>query len=162
MADFSNIASLVVNEETLREYTFDLIQGEPSIWLAPATDENKPYLEERLRLALEAAEQAPRLPRGKRPKITAAQMAADMEKDRETNRVLLARCCARKWGTTPVDATGNKPEFSEQNCYDFLKALPSHMFDPFQNWAGNIYNFVERPPISSAAGEALGEELPKG
>jgi len=156
MADFSNLKSLDVSDETLAEYTFDMIPGDPSIWLAPATDANKCYLDERLRLALEKAEKAPRAPRGKRMKLTPEQMAKDMEDDRESARVLLARCCAKKWGTPPKDASGDEPEFSEQNCYDFLKAMPDYMFDPFNNWAQNIYNFVERPELDEAGADALG------
>lgn len=155
MAKF-DFSALAVSEETTAEYVFAMIPGDPSIIFAPATDANKAFLDERLRLSIERAERTVRLPRGKAAKQTPADLARGIEEDRETDRVLLSRCCAKAWGTAPTDVDGKQPEFSEQECYDFLKALPDYMFDPVRNWASNVYNFVERPDLDGEESRQLG------
>lgn len=154
MADFSNLKPLHISAETLAEYTFDDIPGEPSIWLAPATDANPHYQSERLRVSIERAEAAEKAPRNRKRKVVLTN--EDIEADRELDRELLARCCAKKWGTPPVDVHGKTPEFSEANCYDFFKALPNYMFDPLRNFAANPFNFVPRTGISDDQARDLG------
>lgn len=154
MADFSNLKPLHISEETLAEYTFDDIPGEPSIWLAPATDANQHYQAERLRVSIERAEAAEKAPRNRKRKV--ALTVEDIEADRELDRELLARCCAKKWGTPPKDVTGKEPEFSEANCYDFFKALPNYMFDPLRNFVANPFNFVDRTGITETQARELG------
>ncbi len=156
MADFSNLKPLHISEETLAEYTFDDIPGEPSIWLAPATDANPNYQSERLRVSIERAEAAEKLPRNRKRKV--ALTVDDIEADRELDRELLARCCAKKWGTAPQDAKGATPEFSEANCYDFFKALPNYMFDPLRNFVANPFNFVTRTGITEEQARDLGND----
>ena len=154
MADFSNLKPLHISEETLAEYTFDDIPGEPSIWLAPATDANPHYQGERLRVSIERAEAAEKAPRNRKRKV--ALTVDDIEADRELDRELLARCCAKKWGTPPKDVNGKEPEFSEANCYDFFKALPNYMFDPLRNFVANPFNFVDRTGITESQARDLG------
>jgi len=154
MADFSNLKPLHISEETLAEYTFDDIPGEPSIWLAPATDANNHYQSERLRVSIERAEAAEKEPRNRKRKVSLT--VDDIEADRELDRELLARCCAKKWGTPPKDVTGKEPEFSEANCYDFFKAMPNYMFDPLRNFVANPFNFVNRTGITEEQARDLG------
>lgn len=156
MADFSNLKPLHISEETLAEYTFDDIPGEPSIWLAPATDANPHYQSERLRISIERAEKAEKEPRNRKRKVVLTN--DDIEADRELDRDLLARCCAKKWGTPPVDAHGQTPEFTAGNCYDFFKALPNYMFDPLRNFVANPFNFVDRTGITDEQARALGND----
>lgn len=157
MVDFSNIAALDVDEKTEAEYTFDLVPGLPSIFFSPAHDSNPRFLDERLRLSVERAEKLVRAPRGKRPaKQTPDDLKRQLEEDREQDRVLLARTCALRWGTPPKDVNGAEPEFSPDNCYAFLKALPNYMLDPLRNWAANIYNFVNDPAVSEEEAGQLG------
>jgi hypothetical protein len=100
MVDFSNLKALEVTGETLKEYTFDLIPGEPSIFLAAAHDSNKAFLDERLRLSIEEAAKFAAEPRNKRKATqTPEELAADIEADRDRDRKLIARACARRWGT---------------------------------------------------------------
>jgi hypothetical protein len=153
--DFSNVRALAVTKETTAEYSFPFIPGEPSIVLAPATDANEAFLNERLRLQIESVEKAPEA-RKKSRKITAEEMKESMAEEREMDRLLISRTCARSWGVAPRDVNGNQPEFTPDNCYDFLKALPDYMFDPLRNFAANIYNFVKRPTVSEEDAERLG------
>lgn len=162
MVDFSNLKKLDVNEASEAEYIFEDIPGEPSIWSRPMTDANPVFLNERVRLAVERAEASSKETRGARRKRMLS--AEQLEEDRELDRILIARTCALRWGTAPKDVDGNEPEFSEQNCYDFLKALPSYMVDPYRGFLANVYNFIDRSALAGAdetegdddGGETLG------
>lgn len=146
--------ALTPTDETLREYVFDMIPGEPSIWAAPATDENKKYQNERLRIQIADAEQTAK-GKAKSSKLDADDMVRQSEKSVKTDKILIARACAKKWGTAPTATDGTQPEFSEANCLAFLMALPDYMFHPFNRYIGNIFNFVDRP---TADGEDLGND----
>ncbi len=152
MVDFSHLAKLDVNEASEAEFVFEDIPGEPSIWFKPMTDANPDYLNERVRLAVERAEQANKETKGQRRKRILS--ADQLEEDRELDRILMARTCAVRWGTAPKDVKGDTPEFNEQNCYDFLKAVPSYMFDPCRGFVSNVYNFVDRNALAGASGSA--------
>lgn len=157
MADFSNLKLLDVTNDTTAEYVFPDVPGEPSIILAPAHDSNETFRNERLRRQIERAERFTKGPRGRGAgKSTPESLARQLEDDREVDRQLIARACARGWGKAPRDVNGDEPEFTPDNCYDFLKALPNYMFDPLRNYAVNIYNFVERPGVSDDEADELG------
>ena len=154
MPDFSHLRKLDVTEQSEAEYIFEDIPGEPSIWFRPMTDTNPAYLNERVRIAVERAEQAGKETKAQRKKRILS--SEQLEEDREQDRVLMARTCAVRWGTPPKDVNGDEPEFNEQNCYDFLKAIPSYMFDPCRGFVGNVYNFVDRTALKDADKDALG------
>lgn len=150
-------AALNPTEATTKEYVFGDIPGSPSIWFAPAVDSNKDFLNERMRLSIEASERISKEPRGtKTAALTAEQLAAQIETERETDRRLLSRACAKRWGTAPRDVNGAQPEFSQENCYAFLSALPAWMFDPARNFVANIYNFVDTSIVTPEDADALG------
>jgi hypothetical protein len=144
-------------EETLREYVFGDLPGSPSIWFAPAVDSNKDFINERMRLSIASSERIAKEPRGTKPgPLTPEQMAAQIEADREVDRKLLSRACAKKWGTPPKDVNGEEPDFSADNCYAFFKAVPLWMFDPLRNFVANIHNFIDGKTISEVQAAALG------
>jgi hypothetical protein len=151
MVDFSHLRKLDVNEASEAEYVFEEIPGEPSIWFAPMSDANTRYLNERVRIAVERAEEATKETKAQRRKRILS--SEQLEQDRELDRVLMARTCALRWGTPPRDVDGNEPEFNEQNCYDFLAALPSYMFDPCRGFVSNVYNFVDDAARKELAGK---------
>ena len=157
MVDFSHLAKLDVTEASEAEFTFDDIPGEPSIWLKPMTDANTAFLNERVRLAVERAEANAKETKAQRKKRVMS--AEQMEEDREQDRILIARTCAVRWGTPPKDVNGDTPEFSEENCLAFLRALPNYMLDPLRGFAANVYNFVDpaaRAALTGDGGESLG------
>ena len=165
MVDFSNIKQkAAVSGETTREYTFDTIEGEPSVICAPAHDENPAFLDERLRLATERAAKLAEEPKPKtgRPEITPERIKQNMEEDRDYDRRILASTCIKSWGTAPVDVSGKAVEFSPENALAFLEALPNYVLDPFRQWAQNIFNFVKRPTTDAKRNAALGESPPTG
>lgn len=158
MADFSHLKAHAVTRDTTREYTFNMLEGEPSVIVAPACDDNEDYLNTRLELML--AEIPAEEEGGKRKqaakaaeKLTPELLRRQYEEGRELDRKLLSRACARAWGTPPVDVKGKAVVFSADNAYDFFKALPDYMFDPFRHFCGNVLNFAPKP---KADGSALG------
>lgn len=158
MVDFSHLQKLDVTEASEAEYVFDDIPGEPSIWFRPMTDANADFLNERVRLAVERAEAAQKETKAQRRKRVLS--AEQLEDDREQDRILMARTCALRWGNPPKDVDGNTPEFSEENCLAFLRALPNYMLDPCRGFVSNVYNFIDpeaRKALTTAdGGEALG------
>lgn len=152
MADFSHLSALKVSDQTLAEYVFYEIEGKPSIWMAPATDDNEALKLERIRLLTQRVNEP-----GEKPvdEWTPEDHAKDFEAKRDHDRVLISKFCARRWGNTPVDVDGKAVAFGEQNCLDFLRAIPNYMFDPLRNWAANPRNFVPKA-VSVEDGEKLG------
>lgn len=153
MAQFDFTAQQVT-AETTAEYRFPFIPGTPSIIFAPAHDSNPVFHDERLRLALEASDKEPQ----RAADITVESLKQQEIDDRERDRKLLSRTCARAWGVAPKDIKGAQPEFSVENCYDFFVALPEWMFDPMRNWVTNLYNFVKRPPVTEDEAAKMGNE----
>lgn len=145
-----------ITPETTREYVFDMIPGTPGIVLAPAHDSNPAYLDARLRASIEASEKLTRNRSKKPEKTTPELLKKQIEEDRDADRHLIAEACARGWTTAPKAVDGSAPEFSAENCYAFLKALPAYMFDPFRNFAQNLYNFVDQPEIDEGEADQLG------
>lgn len=160
--DFSHLKKLDVTEESETEYVFDDIWGEPSIWFKPMTEANADFMNERVRLAVERAEQEQKVAskRKRREKI----MSSDrLEDDREQDRILMANTCALRWGTVPKDLEGNDVPFSKENVLDFLRAIPSFMLDPCRGHVANPYNFIDREgakPAWAADADALGNDTP--
>lgn len=161
MADFSHLRKLDVNEDTLSEYVFDDIPGNPSIWCRPMTDGNKAFMNARVRVSIERAERDKEALKERRSRES---LTTDrLEEDREIDRKLIADTVAVRWGKAPRAADGSFPEFSKEVCAAFLGALPNYMLDPFRNWLSNPYNFVSQAAIkeiTEAQAEDMGNALP--
>lgn len=143
MADYSNLKKYQVTAANMAEYIFSEIEGEPSIWVSSATDDNEDFKVDRIRRSLADAEESINKPRGKDAlNPTPESVAEDMKKSIDIDKRMIADCCARAWGKPPVDAAGLVPEFSADEVYDFLTALPDFMFVPFRNYCGNVRNFI--------------------
>jgi hypothetical protein len=166
MADYSHLKRLGASEQTEREYIFDdIVLGQtedgvdisPSIWFRPMTDANPAYMNERVRLAVEKAEKDSKQPARSKAERRKELLAGDrIEEDRDMDRVLIARCCAVRWGTPMPDAAGAVHDLDEEEAYSFLCALPSHIIDPLRGWVQNIYNFVDRYALTEQRTETLG------
>ena len=153
--DFSEYA---VSAETTKEYVFAFIPGEPSIICSPADDSNIDYRREDYRLSMERNEKAAQTQRAPIVKDTVDDLIEREDEALAARRVMLARTCCRSWGKAPLDVNGKANPFSEQECLDFLTAIPDWMFRAFSNWVGNIFNFAKRPPITEAEATRLGNE----
>ncbi len=158
--DFSAQA---VTDSTVKEYVFDMIPGAPSLMVAPALEDNAVYLDVQVRMQIETTErlakeakEREKKGRGKPEELTAEKVLANMAEDRENDRRLIAEGCIRGWGVAPTAKDGSQPEFTPENARAFIDALPPYMFDALRNYARNLYNFVDRPPISPERARALG------
>lgn len=158
MTDYTHLKKLDVNEDSEAEYVFDdVVVGRAedgsniyaSIFFRPMTEDNRVYLNERIRQSTERAESIAQQPRGK--DADKVQNLVDrMEGDREAFRKIVSKTCALRWGNAPLDVDGKSHEFSEAECYDFLKALPNYMLERLRTWVSNTYNFVD--PVAFASG----------
>lgn len=163
MADFSHLGKLDVKPQETKEYVFeDIVIGKdgegndicPSLNCLPMTDNNPAYLNERIRLAVERAEKANKeKPADRRKRILSTDQ---LEEDRDADRILIARTCAKSWGVGMPDVAGKVHTLDEQTCLDFLRAMPTYMLDPFRGWLSNVYNFVDRTALSEAKADDLG------
>ena len=168
MTDFSNLKKLDISADTEAEYTFrdivlrlDAEGGEvyPTAFFAPAVDANAAFVSEKYRIATERAEQHKNEKPTERKRRLMSEDAE--EEEREMMRRLISRACVRRWGENGMpDAKGKVHPLNEQECYDFLKALPIHMFTPLVNWITNPYNFFDRRAIAGDAA-TLGNSSPK-
>lgn len=158
MVDFSNYASKKINEGTLAEYVFRDIEGEPSIWFAPATEANRPFFSHSLR------ERAARVERESRKASDDSDFSVkpeDIADQRQVDRVAFAKFCAKRWGTPPVDTGGNAVEFNEANALAFFEAIPEWIFDALRPWIANPRNFTPKAATVAQA-DRLGKSSPRG
>lgn len=153
--DFSHLQKLEVTEANERQFVFDELEGDPSIWVRCACEKNRAWLNERGRIAGERAEQmAKEDPAERRKRL---ELGDQFEEDREIDRQLISRTLAVRWGTPPQDAKGKKVEaFDPDVVHAFLTALPIRCVDRLRNYVQNEFNFVNRPSGPKDGGEALG------
>lgn len=164
MADYSHLRQLDVTDASEAEYMFsDIIVGRnedgsgvsPSIFFRPMVEANKLFLHERIRLSAERAEAMAK----SKKKDKVMQLADRMDEDRETDRVLIAKTCAIRWGTAPKDADGKEHEFSAEECLSFLQALPNYIFEPLRSWVQNPYNFIDQEAYETGCGVVKADAL---
>jgi hypothetical protein len=157
VADYSHLKKLDVTDASEAEYVFsDVAVGRnedgsvinPTIFFRPMIDSNRHYLNERIRLSTERAEQTAAA--DKKDKVQ--QLADRLNADRDADRVLISRTCALRWGVAPKDIDGKEHEFSPDECLAFRTALPNYMFDPLRSWVQNPYNFVDPEAYRTGGG----------
>jgi hypothetical protein len=128
---FSHLSKYEVKADRRIEYVIDDIEGEPVLILAPATSENKPYYNKLLRKT------------AKNPLKTLKKMNAGMVREnRDQDRVLFANYVVKDWKKV-VDGEGKEVKFNEENCFEYLTALPDWIFDQVRNYAATPDNFID-------------------
>lgn len=161
MTDFSNYSAQREDGLAALPYSFEELEGAPTILTRPATSANTRYNNARLKAL------GQRTGSGRRKmKITPATVAAARKEDAD----LLSKYCVTGWGEKPpVDSTGTPVPFSAANAEAFFLAIPDWMFDDFRNWVSEPLNFVSRSSSSDdeedddpADAEELGNSLPSG
>lgn len=132
VADFSHLDAMEVDATQTREYTLHALVGTPVLTLKPATEANVPFTNAKLRRAtrLNRISQNGRL-------VTASIL--DMTRDED--RHLFAQHVITGWRGVK-DKSGNDVPFTKQNCEEYLKHLPKHIFDDVRAYAGDHYNFT--------------------
>lgn len=131
MSKFSHLSKYEVKADRLIEYVLDDIEDEPVLFLSPATSENKPYYNKVLRKT------------AKNPlKAIKKINAGTVRENRDQDRALFAKYVIKDWKKI-FDGEGKEVEFSEQNCFEFLEALPDWIFDQVRNFAASPENFID-------------------
>ncbi len=136
---FSHLSKYEVKADRLIDYVLDDIEGEPTLILAPATSENKPYYNKVLRKT------------AKNPMKAIKKMnIGTVRENRDQDRLLFAKYVVKGWKKV-VNGEGALVEFSEQNCFEYLTALPDWIFDQVRNYAASPENFIDDAVVSDLA-----------
>jgi|TARA_Y100000310_G_scaffold160698_2_gene160516 hypothetical protein len=117
-----------VEKGSTSEYTIYELADEPVLVVTPAAETNRPYYQTMLR----------RMGKQQGRKISAAIVRENRDDDRE----LYAKYIVVGWRGVMNKAQKEVP-FSRENCADFLKALPNHIFDGLRTHCGELLNFLE-------------------
>lgn len=133
MPNFDYIKALDVQEGQTAEYTFFRIAGGAKLTVVHAGSTTPEFLSAVLKKSKVAAH---RLRARKDQQLTRADMEATRVEDAE----LFARYIVKGWENVQ-ESNGSECEFTEENCLEFLKAIPLDMFDQFRQFCLNIENF---------------------
>lgn len=131
MANFEHLSKLQLSENTTVDYPLNSLKGCPTLKLAPATADNKPFFNEVLRLA-----RTNKNPKAKSLNNELIQEGRDKDKD------LFAKHVIKGWEGVK-DSDGKDVPFTAVNAKAFLDALPDWIFDGVRSFAGVPENFVE-------------------
>lgn len=134
MANFEHLSKLQLSENITVDYPLNGLRGTPTLKLAPATADNKPFFNEVLRLART----------NKTPK--AKNISYDLvQEGREKDKSLFAKYVLKGWSGIK-DSEGKEVPFTVANAQAFLSALPDWIFDEVRTFAGIPENFVDDTP----------------
>lgn len=142
MSKFKRFKNYEVDAKKVIEYPIYEIEGEPILLLSPATDVNKPYMNNLLRIGKTSIMQA----------RSGSMSSKTLQQNREQDRYLYPRYVIKGWKKVFED-NGSECEFTPENCEDFLNALPDWVLDKIRNFAGNPANFVDEIIDVETAGQ---------
>lgn len=131
MANFEHLSKLQLSENITVDYPLNNLKGTPTLKLAPATADNKPFFNEVLRLA-----RTHKTPKAKTVSYDLVQEGREKDKD------LFAKYVIKGWSGIK-DSEGKDVPFSLANVQSFLAALPDWIFDEVRTFAGVPENFVD-------------------
>lgn len=131
--NFSHLKGLCVRPDATAEFTFDGIEGEPTLTVKPATEANRAFLD----AVLLQSKKIARHLRGKGKKMSPEVLAASRDQDRE----LYPLHVVTGWPVPPVDVEGAPVPFSPEACAAFLRAVPDDMVDRLRSFCVNVDNF---------------------
>lgn len=147
MTDFSHFAKAGPTVDATRDFALYDLDTDPVPYLTvrPATDVNKPYANDLLR---RAAKEIPRNA-GQRVDVATLETGRDIERESYAEHVVVG------WKGVK-DANGDEVPFSVDNCREFLRQIPSFIFDSLRNFCAEPRNFTSRA-ISATDVEELGK-----
>lgn len=150
MANFSHLSGLQVDRETTARYPFDniVVNGRsPTLIVRPATQDNKPYQREMFRRNEGMARRL-----NARRGMSDKQVLEAGEKLRAIWREIFPQTVVVGWEDV-LDADGTDLPFSEENCREFLAALPNWMADDFFAFCTRPDSFVDSVVLDVSAVE---------
>jgi len=121
MAKF-NFEKLKVDDKIF-EFPINQIDPIPVLKIKPATESNRPYFNAVLL-------RTKKIRRAKKINSTI------IKESREDDRKLFSKHIVVGWDNV-TDTDGNKVPYSEENCADFLQALPDYIFDEIRAFASD-------------------------
>lgn len=141
MSDFSHLESLAVKKDSTAEYEFFEIETKPTL-ICRCTLDNNGYQSAIRAKRDEITRNVRKRTKGKkeRQRINDRILELLREPDREAfpGNVIIG------W-TTNKDAKGKEVTYSDENCADFLKALPDWLFDNLRLYCYDAQSFVDLP-----------------
>lgn len=139
--NFSNFEKLKVSADMTASFPLDMIEGEASLLLAPATEVNREYYNALLKKS-----------RSKMSSISAKKVNADtVKRNRNEDRELYGKYVLVGW-THVLDSEGNEVKFTKENGKQFLSSIPNWMFDQIRGFASDPQNFITTIDDEEVAG----------
>jgi len=136
MSKYAHVKALSVSEGDTADFVFYEIEGHPSLTCLPATSINRSFFNAVLKRRKELARKL----RGRKNEVpTEAEMAAVRKQDAE----LFVQYIVTGWSDV-IDVDGNEVEFSQEECQEFLMAIPQDMFEDLRNFCLDISNFRQQ------------------
>ena len=130
---FEHLKELEVKDKTA-EFPLTALRGCPKLIVRPATESNPSYFNEVLRRYSKMIRKV-----SQKKEITVT--TDDLARNRNEDRNLFPKYVITDWKDV-VDSKGNNVPFSEENCREFLKALPDWIFDSIGIFCRDNSNFV--------------------
>lgn len=125
MNKFGHLKKLEVKGREVR-YTIYQVEGEPTLIMKPATEANKPYFNAVLR----------RSKKNMRAINAGSVNSGIIAENREEDRNLFPKHVITGWEDV-TDSSGEPVPYTEEDCRDYLEALPDWVFDDVRAFASN-------------------------
>lgn len=116
-------------------FTFDTLDGKPTVQCRFAGEYNKPYFSK----FIAGSEVAKSARKGGKIKVSARvfEQTRDLDKKLYPESVVFGFV----EGEEPIDTGGGRVPYTTENCRDFLAALPDYMFDELRTYCSDLDNF---------------------
>ena len=131
---------------TTAKMALEQIEGAPVLEMRPATEDNREYFN--------AAFQSSKK-RARKAKAQGLDVEA-FKSLRDQDRLLFSKYVIVGWEKV-VDFGGTPVVFTEEDCREFLKALPTWLFDEVRAFANEPLNFLKDDALGVEDGDELGE-----
>ena len=143
MTDFSHLKKLEITGNRTARFTIYQLEDRPTLILASATEDNKPFFNSLLKRSRRTSQQ-----------IRAGGVnPAVVKENREEDKGLYPLHVVKGWESVN-DTKGKAVPFTTDNVKAFLEALPDWIFDEVRVFAGNPNNFVDEENELDVGGAA--------
>lgn len=129
---FNKLKKLDVKATKTTTYEFVELEGRPKLTVKSATEANKLFYNQVLK----------RMKRNSRTMQAGQANAELLAANRDEDRELFPKYVITGWSNV-VNDEGTEVPFNEQNCKEFLDALPDWLFDGLREFCSSPANFIE-------------------
>lgn len=138
MADFTHLKT---SKKDAVEFVIYDVPGEPALLVKHSGESNKPYFNEKLKVAEKH--------RQRRSKLSVEMIRELRERDRD----LFPKFIVVGWRNV-FDVNGAPVAFSREDCEAFLRAMDDDLFDDLRAFTDNASNFRDAVDTQTAAGNS--------